>query len=57
MINNGGLDTEQDYPYNAMDGVCDFMKESWDPAGDQIVLLSKHPATTTNQTFSNHDPG
>ncbi|EGD76061.1 cathepsin [Salpingoeca rosetta] len=28
IISNGGLDTEQDYPYTARDGVCDKSKES-----------------------------
>lgn len=28
IINNGGVDTEEDYPYTGYDGVCDTYRVS-----------------------------
>lgn len=28
IINNGGIDSEEDYPYNAVDGRCDTFRVS-----------------------------
>ena len=29
IIENGGIDTEEDYPYKAIDSMCDPNRVSW----------------------------
>lgn len=40
IINNGGIDSEDDYPYKAVDGRCDQYRVSIDPHVFQLLERS-----------------
>lgn len=47
IIQNGGIDTESDYPYKAMDGVCDATKRD---EGKAVVVTSFVDVPPNNET-------